>query len=78
LTSQVDKILNAVDDEDLAELELPRQLQKLQRVSKTCILDAKDIKEKVEMWKTYVQNIRKACEDEKRVLFGPPDCDSVC
>jgi len=44
---QIDAIIEAVEDEDLAEIDLPQQLTALKRISEGCIEDTKAIKEKV-------------------------------
>jgi hypothetical protein len=71
ISLRIDKILEAVDDDDLAQFELPRQLQKLRKISQSCIEDTLAVKEKVKLWEEHVKKIRLACEDENRRLHLP-------
>jgi len=57
-------IIEAVDDEDLAELDLPDQLAALKRISQDCIADTKAIKEKVDDWSQFANAVFQACTDQ--------------
>lgn len=57
-------IIQATEDEDLAELDLPDQLAALKRVSKDCIADTKAIKEGVAAWSKFANDVYKACVDQ--------------
>jgi hypothetical protein len=54
-------ILEAVDDEDLAELDLPEQLAALKTISEQCVEDSRSIKEKVDAWGEFARAIHNAC-----------------
>jgi hypothetical protein len=56
-----------VEDDDLAEFELPRQIERLKGFSQACVEDTKAIKERITAWQDYAQAIRLACEDEHRL-----------
>ncbi|KAH8897995.1 hypothetical protein GQ53DRAFT_818244 [Thozetella sp. PMI_491] len=64
----IDMIIEAVEDEDLAELDLPEQLAALKRVSSDCVADTKAIKEKVDAWSKFANDIHKACQDQDQTL----------
>ncbi|RYP21036.1 hypothetical protein DL765_002443 [Monosporascus sp. GIB2] len=59
----IDMILEAVEDDDLVELDLPDQLAALKRMSQACTDDAKAIKTKVREWAECARAIHKACVD---------------
>ncbi|RYO89200.1 hypothetical protein DL766_003606 [Monosporascus sp. MC13-8B] len=59
----IDMILEAVEDDDLVELDLPDQLAALKRISQVCTDDAKAIKTKVREWAGCARAIHKACVD---------------
>lgn len=60
----MDMILEAVEDADLVELELPEQLRMLQQVSHTCVADTKSIKEKVKAWSDFADSLHRACVEQ--------------
>jgi hypothetical protein len=57
-------ILEAVEDEDLAELDLPDQLATLKRISTSCIKDTQELKAKVDNWGAFAKSIHTACVDQ--------------
>jgi hypothetical protein len=58
--------LEAVEDDDLAELDLPEQLATLKRISTSCIKDTTELKKKVDDWGKFAKSIHKACVDGDR------------
>lgn len=64
VSGQIDAIIEAVEDEDLAEIDLPEQLAALKRISEGCIEDTKAIKEKVGAWGDSAKSIYNACVDK--------------
>ncbi|KAH7121635.1 hypothetical protein EDB81DRAFT_872900 [Dactylonectria macrodidyma] len=64
----IDMVIEAVDDEDLAELDLPDQLAALKRVSKDCIDDTRAIKEKFDAWSQFANSVYIACVDKEEDL----------
>ncbi|KAK3358445.1 hypothetical protein B0T24DRAFT_540422 [Lasiosphaeria ovina] len=64
----IDMIIQATEDEDLAELDLPEQLAALKRVSNDCVEDTKAIKEKVAAWSQYAGLVYQACVDKDESL----------
>jgi hypothetical protein len=62
----IEKILTAVEDDDLAEIELPDLIDELRSVSTECIEDTQCIREKMVAWQEYAVKMRKACEDQTR------------
>ncbi|KAK3368005.1 hypothetical protein B0H63DRAFT_490135 [Podospora didyma] len=64
----IDMIIQATEDEDLAELDLPDQLAALKRVSNDCIEDTKAIKEKVAAWSQFAGLVYQACVDQDQTL----------
>jgi hypothetical protein len=68
---QIDKILDAIEDDEIEEITLQRQLHNLEKISQRCVDDTNAIKEKVAAWKDFVVKIRVACEDENRG-YSPP------
>ena len=65
-------IIQATEDEDLAELDLPDQLAALKRVSNDCIEDIRAIKEKVAAWSQFAGLVYQACVDQDRMLITSP------
>ncbi|KAI8626814.1 hypothetical protein F5Y19DRAFT_487389 [Xylariaceae sp. FL1651] len=61
LGGNIDLIVEAVEDPDLAELDLPDQLAKLREVSATSVKDVKAVKKKFGAWAEFVRAIHKAC-----------------
>ncbi|KAE8441671.1 hypothetical protein EG329_004592 [Mollisiaceae sp. DMI_Dod_QoI] len=59
----IDQILEDVQDDDLAELDLPEQLATLRRMSTSCIKDTTDLKTKVDDWGKFAKYIHRACVD---------------
>lgn len=57
-------VLEAVDDEDLAELDLPDQLAALKAASNDCISHTVAIKEKVDSWRQFATLVHRACVDQ--------------
>ncbi|KAI8677687.1 hypothetical protein NCS55_00486100 [Fusarium keratoplasticum] len=64
----VDMVLEAVDDEDLAELDLPDQLAALKAASNDCISHTVAIKEKVDSWRQFATLVHRACVDQDEAL----------
>ncbi|KAK4164124.1 hypothetical protein QBC43DRAFT_238193 [Cladorrhinum sp. PSN259] len=64
----IDKITRDVEDPDLAELDLPNQLEKLKRVSESCVADTRDIKASVDAWKDFATRVYSACVEEDETL----------
>lgn len=58
---QIDKVLRLLDDEELAKLDLQRQLDKLKKYSHDCVKDAAQVKERFAVWQHYATLIRRAC-----------------
>ncbi|KAI0191872.1 hypothetical protein F4808DRAFT_381415 [Astrocystis sublimbata] len=61
LGGNIDMIVEAVEDPDLAELDLPDQLAKLKEISTTSVEDIKAVKKKFDAWGEFVRAIHKAC-----------------
>ncbi|GAW20801.1 hypothetical protein ANO14919_103120 [Xylariales sp. No.14919] len=61
LGGNIDMIVEAVEDPDLAELDLPDQLAKLKEISTTSVEDIKAVKRKFDDWAKFVRAIHKAC-----------------
>ncbi|KAI1422216.1 hypothetical protein F5Y12DRAFT_644149 [Xylaria sp. FL1777] len=61
LGGNIDMIVEAVEDPDLAELDLPDQLAKLKEISTTSVQDIKAVKRKFDDWAKFVRAIHKAC-----------------
>ncbi|KAI8721477.1 hypothetical protein NCS52_00289200 [Fusarium sp. LHS14.1] len=64
----VDMVLEAVDDEDLAELDLPDQLAALKAASTDCISHTVAIKENVDAWRQFATLVHRACVDQDEAL----------
>lgn len=50
-----------LDDEELAKLDLQRQLDRLKNYSQDCVRDSAQVKEKFAIWQDYATQIRRAC-----------------
>lgn len=57
-------ILEAVEDDDLVEMDLPDQLAILKRISQACTQDTKAIRAKVGEWGEYAKAIHRACVEK--------------
>ncbi|KAK4183819.1 hypothetical protein QBC35DRAFT_83550 [Podospora australis] len=64
----IDKITRDVEDPDLAELDLPRQLEALKRVSESCVTDTREIKKTFDAWKDFATRVYGACVEEDEAL----------
>lgn len=53
--------MSLLDDEELAKLDLQRQLDRLRKYSQNCVRDAEQVKESFEAWQNYALQIRRAC-----------------
>ncbi|KAM5347267.1 hypothetical protein ACJ41O_010272 [Fusarium nematophilum] len=72
----IDMVLEAVEDEDLVELDLPDQLDALKRASNYCISHTVAIKEKVDAWRQFSTLVYHACVDQDEALdFQVNDLD---
>ena len=58
---QIDKVLKLLDDEELAQVDLQRQLDRLKKYSQECVKDAAQVKGKFALWQDYAMQIRLAC-----------------
>jgi len=54
-------IIEAVEDDDLVELDLPDQIAKLKEISAMCVNDTKAIKAKFDQWSEFAKAIHAAC-----------------
>ncbi|KAI0837717.1 hypothetical protein F5Y06DRAFT_270060 [Hypoxylon sp. FL0890] len=61
LGGNIDMIVEAVEDPDLAELDLPDQLARLKEISAASVRDVKAVKKKFGAWAEFVRAIHKAC-----------------
>ena len=61
MSVQIDKVLRLLDDEELAKLDLQRQLDKLKKYSHDCVKDSAQVKERFAIWQQYATEIRRAC-----------------
>ncbi|GAB1316333.1 hypothetical protein MFIFM68171_06543 [Madurella fahalii] len=61
----IDLILESVDNDILAELSLPDQLQLLRNCSQRCVEDTKAINLAVTEWSNYAKSIYSACVDKE-------------
>ncbi|GAW26200.1 hypothetical protein SAMD00023353_2400520 [Rosellinia necatrix] len=57
-------ILEAVEDDDLVEIDLPEQLAILKRVSQSCTQDTMAIRANVNKWGEYANAIHRACMEK--------------
>lgn len=57
----IDMVIQAVEDTDLAELDLPEQIARLKKISTACVDDTKAIKAKFDQWSEFTKVIYAAC-----------------
>ncbi|KAI1490361.1 hypothetical protein F5X96DRAFT_679156 [Biscogniauxia mediterranea] len=60
----IDMILEAVEDDDLVELDLPDQLAILKRSSQACMQDTNALRDRVGEWGEYAKAIYEACVEK--------------
>ncbi|KAI1260539.1 hypothetical protein F5Y18DRAFT_432096 [Xylariaceae sp. FL1019] len=57
----IDDIIEAVEDPEMAELELPDHVARLKEISTSSVDDIKAVKKKFDAWAEFVRAIHKAC-----------------
>ncbi|KAI0145525.1 hypothetical protein GGR57DRAFT_294914 [Xylariaceae sp. FL1272] len=61
LGGNIDDIIEAVEDPEMAEFELPDHVARLKEISTTSVDDIKAVKRKFDAWAEFVRAIHKAC-----------------
>ncbi|CAH0025620.1 unnamed protein product [Clonostachys rhizophaga] len=62
------KIIEAVEDPILAELDLPEQVKVLKRMSDACVADTSAVKERFDAWRDFANLVYRACVEEDETL----------
>ncbi|KAL9595180.1 MAG: hypothetical protein Q9219_006603 [cf. Caloplaca sp. 3 TL-2023] len=57
----IGKVLRLCEDQSLARADLPRQIERLKRLSLDCVENTAGIQQKVEAWAHFAQVLKRAC-----------------